>query len=163
MMKCREVKRELALYLGHDGTSPSRWEQVRRHLSVCGDCRAHAARLKETLAVVERAEAPSTYEIQGSVWPELQARLDNPRPARDPRRFSNWIPLASVAVACLLFVTVWTASPEPAPQGQLEIGRQAVAPFAQWPQHDLQKSHEAREAEKRARAEQPKSELPAEL
>jgi ferric-dicitrate binding protein FerR (iron transport regulator) len=160
-MKCREAKQEMALHLGHDGTDQRPWEEVRRHVAACPDCRAHYARLKEALLVLERSDAPDTYETRGSLWPQLSARLDAPAPQPRGRRPGRWLPLASVAAACLLFVSVWTYSPAPPLDAQHPgVGRQTISTLPDFTPANPESHHsrEAREAEQRAKqhAEKPR-------
>jgi len=111
MMKCREAKAEIALYLGHDQSDRSVWEEVRRHVSTCEGCRSHYHSMKSALSALEASETEATYEVRSSIWPELSKRLDTPQspPKSAPRR---WVPLASVMVACLTFVAVFMHQPE---------------------------------------------------
>jgi hypothetical protein len=111
-MNCRDCKTEIALHVGHDEVDPDRWEEVRRHVSTCVSCRVHYKRMKSALGVLEQADAASTYETRDSLWPELSARLDAPPPRKGPRDRGRWLPYASFAVACLLFIVIWGFQPQ---------------------------------------------------
>ncbi|SFI07841.1 hypothetical protein [Planctomicrobium piriforme] len=151
-MKCREAKREIALHLGHDQCEKFAWEEVRRHVAACADCREQYRQLKTALAVIEKSEAPASYEVRNSLWPELEARLDAPRAKSDLKSSKAWVPLVSVAAACLLFLTVHLTAP--APQGQplppAPVNRQMMSPIPGWPEENSRLSREAREAKERA-------------
>jgi hypothetical protein len=157
-MKCREARQEMALHLGHDGTEPAHYEEMRRHVSRCPGCRAYYGRLKGALAALEQAGAQAgTYEVRGSLWPELQSRLSQPMPAKKRFGRDHWIPLASVAVACTLFLSVWTGWNPRHHEGQAPasaIGRQTIGGLPDFSSSHPRPSREAQEAEERARAEQ---------
>lgn len=148
-MKCGDVKRELALRFGNDSDNPGVWDEVRRHVSGCAACRVHYRRLKESMAVLEQADPPATYEVRGSLWPEIEKRLDLPRRPQGDGIGRSWLPMLSVAVACLLFVSVWVGGPIQDVRGP--VMEKQMIPLA-WPGEPRapQPNVEAREADKRA-------------
>jgi hypothetical protein len=114
--------------------------------------------LKGALGALEQAGTHSnTYEVRGSLWPELERRLSQPMPVKKRFGREGWISLASVTVACALFLTVWTGwnpqhqeSQAPVPAAR----RQMMGELPDFSGQHPRQSREAREAEARARAEQ---------
>ncbi|WP_437203713.1 anti-sigma factor family protein [Planctomicrobium sp. SH664] len=158
-MKCRDAKHEIALHLGQDEVDSSAWEETRRHLATCEECRQHLRQLKQSMAALAQSTQTGTYETRGSLWPELAARLSQPRPPRSGWNRPGWMPIVSVAVAALLLVAAWPHSPEtshhPVEHG---VGRQVAPPLSGWageartsPPYS-RVSREAREADQRVRS-----------
>lgn len=132
-MNCRDSKVAIALHLGHDDADPADWELARRHAATCAACRAHYKRLKKSMALVEQADVEKTYDVRESLWPELESRLAAlPTQPRDSIN-RHWGPIASLTVACLLFVLVLVNPPhEPSPSSNPhQSGRSMSSPFAQ--------------------------------
>lgn len=151
-MKCREVRREIALQLGHDSQDRDRWEEARLHLAQCPGCRVHMQRIKTALACVEQANTSGTYETRDSVWPELESRLSGSG-RRGANSFRPWMPLVSVAAACLLFVGVWISAPPPGSgiEGPVN-GRSMIPVLPEFP---------AQHSDVRRRAQPPEDERPS--
>jgi hypothetical protein len=111
-MNCREAKTDIALWVGEDLAVPAQREELRRHLSVCPECRSQARRLKSALRVLEAADQDRTYDAADSLWPELANRIQN-RAGRDApsSRFNGWVPLVAATAAAALLVVVLDQQP----------------------------------------------------
>ncbi len=131
-MNCRDSKVAIALHLGHDEADPADWEQARRHAATCDDCRQHYQRLKKSMAVLEQADGKETYEVQESLWPQLEGRLPSQPGQKREHKPRSWTPFISFTVACMLFLMVWANPPqERNPQNiQNQNGKSMGAPFA---------------------------------
>lgn len=153
-MKCGDVKRELALHLGHDSDNPAVLDEVRSHVANCVECRVHYRRLKDSMNALDQSDTPETYEVRGSLWPAVEKRLDEPRvPRNDEPGLRSWFPMISVAAACLLFVIVWAGEPGRPDSVRGPVLDQQMMPMS-WGrepgEQGLRKSAEARQADKRA-------------
>lgn len=111
-MNCRDAKVAIALHLGHDDGDPQVWDTARRHAATCPDCRQHYKKLKKSMALLEQVDPVETYEVQTSLWPEVEARLSTSSVRQSPVKKRSWTPLVSVAVASLLFLMVWVNPPQ---------------------------------------------------
>lgn len=123
----------IALHLGHDESDPGDWEPVRRHVSACAECRVHYRNLKSSLAVFEQVDSESTYEVQGTLWPEVKSRLRKlPGQRQEPKPLA-WAPWVSFAIACVLFLAVWIVPPHQsgAVSTESHSERTLGSPFAQ--------------------------------
>ncbi len=132
-MNCREAKVAIALHLGHDDVDPSDWEQTRRHVSTCRDCRGHYKSLKKSMAVLEQADVEKTYDVQKSLWSEIEPRLASQPGLKRDRGTRSWGPFVSFTVACMLFLLVWANPPHDPNSGSESIhrsGRGLGVPFA---------------------------------
>lgn len=131
-MNCREAKVAIALHLGHDDVDPSDWEQTRRHVSTCRDCRGHYKCLKKSMAVLEQADVEKTYDVRKSLWTEIEPRLASQPGMKRDRGPRSWAPFVSFTVACMLFLLVWANPPHDPVPGTMHSpsGRSMGAPFA---------------------------------
>lgn len=137
-MNCQDAKRLMALHIGQDDADVSDWESVRRHASLCLDCRKHYRGLKQTMSVLENADTESTYEVRDSLWPEIESRLDQSKTARHSRSARNWTPLISFTVASVLFLMVAAFQPDTQHRhGELQHSLKGMGPFPMMsPHHD---------------------------
>lgn len=148
-MNCRESKVAIALHLGHDDSDPSDWEQARRHASICDDCHQHYKNVKKSMAVLEQADVERTYDVQESLWPEIESRLSGlPGQKRDETGRSR-APFISLTVACLLFLMVWANPPqEPDPnRPHNQAGRSVLGGLTNAFQHSPNQDQQADEKE----------------
>lgn len=115
-MNCKQAKRDIALWAGHDLDDPTQKAALRRHISGCPCCREHYHQMKRTLEVLERAERPVTYVTGDSLWPELASRISHARhrPASswNTERFHGWMPLVAMTAACLILLLVVMERPQ---------------------------------------------------
>lgn len=109
-MNCRDTKHLLALHLGHDTHDREELRDVKEHLAGCQSCRIHAQRLKVSLNQLQHLDEGDTFEPVGSLWPEVESRLNQLSQRRAPAQRA-WLPVVSVAAACLFAVGLWTAQP----------------------------------------------------
>jgi len=114
-MTCREVLRQLALHLGKDLCEPDVLDEVRQHLKSCPRCQFRSRQIKSSMAVLERSNQPASFDVAGSLWPTLEARLNEPRPGRlSLLSVHRWAPAATaVAAGLLLVVTLNSTLPRP--------------------------------------------------
>ncbi|QDT32642.1 anti-sigma factor [Thalassoglobus polymorphus] len=119
-MNCRDSKVAIALHLGHDEADPSDWEQARRHAATCDDCRQHYKRLKKSMSVLEQADDEATYEVQESLWPQLESRLSSMPGQKREHKPRSWTPFVSFTIACMLFLMVWANPPQERHPGNLQ-------------------------------------------
>jgi len=120
-MRCKQARRELALWVGGDH-DPRLYPLLESHLEGCPECRAFAREMKNSLdplhAVASGSPAATRSESGSSgsgwsLWPAVQARLSRRRV-----QFSDlldtpvgWVPVTGLTVACLtLFVVVFNTS-----------------------------------------------------
>src|SRR3954465_7883071 len=122
-MNCRQARIELALCVGDDLPDAARGENRRRHGGQCPGCRAHYKRLRGTLQVLESSDGDRTYDVGGSLWPQLSQRIRRMEETPEPSaRFNGWLPFVAVTAACALLVVVMdlqtpTSSPTPNTRG----------------------------------------------
>ncbi len=130
-MNCREAKVAIALHLGHDDVNPSDWEQTRRHVSTCQDCRGHYKSLKKSMAVLEQSDVEQTYDVRKSLWSEIEPRLASQPGLKRDRGTRSWAPFVSFTVACMLFLMVWANPPHDPVPGNTpsQTGRSMGAPL----------------------------------
>ena len=106
-MNCRQARIDLALCVGEDLPEAARRESLRQHVAQCPGCRAHYKRLRGTLQVLESSDRDRTYDVGGSLWPQLSNRIrrleEAPAP---PSRLNGWLPFVAVTAACALLVVV---------------------------------------------------------
>lgn len=116
-LSCSETKPELALFVGNDVADPALRAAVKRHLASCPECRGEYRQLKQVLSVLQHATPPETFEVRGSLWPAVSARLQ--QPAAPPHGFRRWWPATSLLAASLLLGTFlfWPAPPHNLPVG----------------------------------------------
>ncbi|MEZ6047589.1 MAG: zf-HC2 domain-containing protein [Planctomycetaceae bacterium] len=115
-MKTKHFQTELALLAGDD-LSEAEATEVKRHLSVCPDCRAHLQKLQKS------QEALGDFAANTATLPaiDLRSRVQKslPTPAQIHRRHNllhTWAPAATVIVACtLLFMVMGPDSNSTAP------------------------------------------------
>ena len=106
LMNCKQAQQDIALFVGQDLDDPRDRDDVKRHVAVCPDCRQHYRRMKGALKVLGQADAPETYTVAGSLWPELARRI-NDRASSGPRsRFNGWAPFVAMTAACLTLMVV---------------------------------------------------------
>jgi hypothetical protein len=106
-MNCRQARIDLALCVGEDLPDAARRESLRQHVAQCPGCRAHYKRLRGTLRVLESSDRDRTYDVGGSLWPQLSNRIrrleESPGPSS---RFNGWLPFVAVTAACAMLVVV---------------------------------------------------------
>lgn len=106
-MNCRQARIDLALCVGEDLPDAARRESLRHHVAQCPGCRAHFKRLRGTLRVLESSDRDRTYDVGGSLWPQLSHRIrrleESPGPSS---RFNGWMPFVAVTAACAMLVVV---------------------------------------------------------
>jgi len=106
-MNCRQARIDLALCVGEDLPEAARRESLRQHVAQCPGCRAHYKRLRGTLQMLEASDRDRTYDVGGSLWPQLSNRIrrleEAPAP---PSRLNGWLPFVAVTAACALLVAV---------------------------------------------------------
>src|SRR5262245_62033003 len=106
-MNCRQARIDLALCVGEDLPEAARRESLRQHVAQCPGCRAHYKRLRGTLQMLESSDRDRTYDVGGSLWPQLSSRIrrleETPVP---PSRLNGWLPFVAVTAACALLVVV---------------------------------------------------------
>lgn len=106
-MNCRQARIDLALCVGEDLPDAARRESLRQHVAQCPGCRAHYKRLRGTLQVLESSDRDRTYEVGGSLWPQLATRIRRMEESPGPSaRFNGWLPFVAVTAACALLVVV---------------------------------------------------------
>lgn len=106
-MNCRQARIELALCVGDDLPDATRRENLRRHVVQCPGCRAHYKRLRGTLQMLESSDGDRTYDVGGSLWPQLSQRIRRMEETPEPTgRFNGWMPFVAVTAACALLVVV---------------------------------------------------------
>ncbi|MBL8849286.1 MAG: hypothetical protein JNG89_06360 [Planctomycetaceae bacterium] len=106
-MNCRQARIDLALCVGEDLPEAARRESLRQHVAQCPGCRAHYKRLRGMQRVLESSDRNRTYDVGGSLWPQLSNRIrrldESPGPAS---RFNGWLPFVAVTAACAMLVVV---------------------------------------------------------
>jgi hypothetical protein len=116
-MNCRQARIDLALCVGEDLPEAARRESLRQHVAQCPGCRAHYKRLRGTLQVLESSDRDRTYDVGGSLWPQLSHRIrrleESPVP---PSRLNGWLPFVAVTAACALLVVVIDVQTPPGPR-----------------------------------------------
>lgn len=116
-MNCKQAQRDIALWAGHDLDDAAHRDAVRTHVAECPCCRMHYQRIKQTLHVLERADRPATFVSNDSIWPELAARINQPRPHSSPqwnsKRFGGWMPLLAMTAASFVLLVVVIDRPQP--------------------------------------------------
>lgn len=125
-MNCRQARIDLALCVGEDLPDAARRESLRQHVAHCPGCRAHYKRLRGTLRVLESSDRDRTYDVGGSLWPQLSNRIRRLEEAPQPAsRFNGWLPFVAVTAACaMLVVAMDLQGPAPAqPHGVRPIAR----------------------------------------
>ncbi|MBI3974813.1 MAG: hypothetical protein HY334_00300 [Armatimonadetes bacterium] len=130
-MTCREA-REALLETVTGRTAPDLRRAVAAHLEVCPACRAEAARLEETVALLRATPDPAPPE---GFWPGFMARLEE-RISREPvsvwarlrRRMSAPVlgPAAATVIVVLVFVVSTLLRPGAPPASTTQS---QVAPF----------------------------------
>ncbi|MEW4527309.1 zf-HC2 domain-containing protein [Maioricimonas sp. JC845] len=126
-MNCREARTDIPLWLGHDLDDAARCEVLRRHVATCPDCRKYCKKVQSAMAVLEQADAESTYISSDSMWPQLSERLEASKASRSQKTSERWLPVVAMSAACsLLLLVVWggdrpsmTRGGAPVPQGML--------------------------------------------
>lgn len=116
-MNCDEVKLELALWVGNDLDDPTRIEVLRRHVATCPQCRSQAKSLQSSMGVLGGIDPDPTFDLQDSLWPELNARIDYLEKApRQPPAYGKW----AIVLACAagLGLGLWVMSNRPAPPSE---------------------------------------------
>lgn len=141
-MRCRQARRELALWVGGDH-DPRLYPLLETHLASCPECRAFARKTKTALdplkAVASGGGSDShDHDSSGgtgwSLWPSVRARL-----SRRKVQFNDlldtpvgWIPVTGLSVACMaLFVVVFSTARFTPSQQQFATGFDA--PMLQTP------------------------------
>lgn len=119
-MNCRET-RDTLLETLTGRTPPDLRRAVAAHLDVCADCRAEAARLEETVALLRTTPDP---DPPAGFWPGFMIQLEE-RIAREPvslwknlrRRLSlpTLAPTAATAIVVVVFVISTLLRPTTAP------------------------------------------------
>lgn len=106
-MNCRQARIDLALCVGEDLPEAARRESLRQHVAQCPGCRAHYKRLRGTLQVLESSDRDRTYDVGGSLWPQLSNRIRRLEEAPvPPTRLNGWLPFVAVTAACAMLVVV---------------------------------------------------------
>lgn len=116
-MNCDEVKLELALWIGNDLDDPTRIEELRRHVATCPQCRSQTKSLQASMSVLGTIDPDPTFDLQDSLWPELNARIDYLEKApRQPSAYGKW----AIVLACGLGLGLglWVMSHRPAPPSE---------------------------------------------
>ena len=139
-MNCRQARIDLALCVGEDLPDAARRESLRQHVLQCPGCRAHYKRLRGALGVLESSDHERTYDVCGSLWPQLSVRIrrleETPLPSS---RFNGWLPFVAVTAACAMLVVVMDvrtpARPAPAVSRDM-IGMPSVIYSAQNPEQE---------------------------
>ena len=108
-MRCRRVRRLLALFVGGD-LSPRSTDAVELHLSNCADCHAEHETLEESRRALFCLKGPADGPAP-DLWPELRSRLARER-SRDRRRLPVRIAFAALILAMIAGVAV-LLNPEP--------------------------------------------------
>ena len=116
-MKCREARQEIALLVGNDLQDAAAREVLKQHVSVCPECRQHYRDLKQSLAALEQADKPSTFEVRESLWPKVSQRLQVRRQQEAAPRPKRWWPMAAVMAACVVLLVLIQPAPQPSPSG----------------------------------------------
>ena len=110
---CQQAKTLIALWAGHDLPS-SEERNLRRHVSVCPDCKEYARKMKTCVEQLQDCSEPRVQPTDKCLWSNLKSTLQAPE---HPRRFNGWT--ASLALAaCFLAMfsihqTMNQHSPEP--------------------------------------------------
>jgi len=106
-MNCRQARIDLALCVGEDLPDAARRESLRQHTAQCPGCRAHYKRLRSTLRVLESSDRDRTYDVGGSLWPQVSHRIRRMEEAPGPAsRFNGWLPFVAVTAACAMLIVV---------------------------------------------------------
>lgn len=142
-MNCRDSKVAIALHLGNDDADPASWEAARRHAATCQECRQHYKSLKRSMAVLEQSDVEETYEVNNSLWPEVETRLKALATIEKEPQWKSWGPYIPLTVACLLFLMVWINPPQESPSShsQHKAGRGMSNPFASVIEHSRSVPH----------------------
>jgi len=107
IMNCRQVKRLLPLWIGHDLADVSEAEGLRAHLGQCNDCSSQQRQLRDSLEALQSISTTSLAAEAGSrvsLWPRLAAVLKDVPRRRD--HFNGWIPATAMALAASVMVAV---------------------------------------------------------
>ena len=138
-MNCDEVKLELALWVGNDLDNPTRIEELRRHVATCPQCRSQAKLLQASMGVLGSIDSNPTFDLQDSLWPELNARIDYLEKApRNPPAYGKWAIL--LACGAGLGLGLWTVSNRPAPTSEppktvIQPAPETPTPYSSSSQH----------------------------
>lgn len=124
-VKCRRVRKVLALWAGND---VELHEQVsaERHMAMCPGCREHWTMLQTGQQVLEQARlipAGSTEPVR-SVWPEVQRQIRTLQAEPESPAWHGWLPMGALAAACL--AVILTTSPMFSPGAGNMAGRSNV-------------------------------------
>ncbi len=92
------TKLQIALLAGDDLEGAEAGE-TRGQVESCPDCRRHWTRVRGCLDVLHRTD--SGVRPAGSLWPAIEDRLLATSQPLRPRRSRAWIPVFSIAAACL--------------------------------------------------------------
>lgn len=105
MMKCRQARSDIALFVGNDLQEPSARE-LEQHVTKCPECADHLARLRQTIQVFDQIDAGLDAAPHKSLWPGIERQVRHMRLAAQQGRFNGWVPAMAIAAACLMIAYV---------------------------------------------------------
>jgi hypothetical protein len=73
---CKQLQSELNFWFTQD-QAPELPEGLRRQVTICPDCREHLQELKETLNLCKITQQDPQAQLQKSLWPQIQQRLQS--------------------------------------------------------------------------------------
>lgn len=111
-MNCTRARSEIALWAGGDVDDRDA-AQLERHVALCAECREYRRRMVGSVQMLQEPAFPVAYNLQESVWPNVEARLSvqSRVEARRAERLNRRLPAVAVAVACLAVIAL-TSEPE---------------------------------------------------
>lgn len=124
-MNCRQARIDLALCVGEDLPDAARRESLKQHVAQCPGCRAHYKRLRGTLRVLESSDRDRTYDVGGSLWPQVSHRIRRLEEAPQlASRFNGWLPFVAVTAACAMLIVAMDI------QGPAPVQPHGLRPYA---------------------------------
>lgn len=111
-LKCRRVRKLLALWAGNDLEGAARIE-AERHLVLCPCCRDHWSGLQTGQRALERARANPEAGLghERSVWPAVARQIRALEQPPAAPRWHGWLPAGALAAACLAILMTIAPSP----------------------------------------------------
>lgn len=119
---CSDLRIDLALYAGGDLNDPAQVLRVRQHAAHCPACARQVKQIRRSLSLLKTAPEPETYDSTTSVWGALSRQIRETPKVTLMQRVSNWqawVPVASIAAACLVVAFAMTNGTTRSPTGEL--------------------------------------------
>lgn len=130
MIRCRLYRRQLPLFVGGD-LDERLALRIRLHLRNCPACAAAAGALRRAQRALQESSAEPVPMQGESLWPGLRplCRAEN----TERTEWRGWLPVASLAAACLVAIVGIVLLPQTPPLSAVSAQPQQVLSSQTWP------------------------------